>query len=136
MRPITAVTIAMILLSSTSTARPHEHCRGTEAHDMLKECLYRHYLTTVRHVADAYKAALVRVETSGQSKAVIRDWTRVLQDTHGRWLAFRDADCNRPIRFEMMQQPELIGIMHLRCRIALTDARLNALKTRYSKPAE
>jgi uncharacterized protein YecT (DUF1311 family) len=134
MRHIRTASIALAVLASAGAAQAEELCRGAEVNDMLKECLYRHYLVKDRLMSDAHSAALLRVETSKHSKPVIRDWTRVLQESQRAWIAFRDTDCGRPIRFEMMQQPELIGIKDLRCRIALTDERLGTLKARYQLP--
>jgi uncharacterized protein YecT (DUF1311 family) len=134
MRPLFAGAIALCGLCLTVEAGAQELCKGTEANDMLKDCLSQHYVATDRLMSDAHKAALRRAESSGRGVQVIRDWTRVLQDTHRKWLMFRDADCGRPIRFELMQQPELIGIMDLRCKIAHTEDRLKTLKGRNLKP--
>jgi uncharacterized protein YecT (DUF1311 family) len=125
---------AVALMFSPLPVRADDLCRGSEANDMLKDCLYKHFLATELKMSDAYKAAVLRVEASGLGKTEIRDWTRALQASQGAWTAFREVDCGRTIDFETFQTPEMQGIMWLRCRITITEDRLTALTMRYLKP--
>jgi uncharacterized protein YecT (DUF1311 family) len=130
--------LALALPVGAASAQPVPQatapCAEAAANDMMKPCLAKYYAETDRQMAEAYKAALVRVDASGIGRNLVMDWKRALQDTQRKWIAFREADCGPPISYETKARPEMQGIEHLRCKIAHTADRLAVLKSRYGAP--
>lgn len=145
MRVPQAVGITALLLATGSLA---EAPRGTtvssvtaacdaarSAHAATLSCLGATYADLDRQLAEAYRNAVGRIETSGLGRNLIMDWKRALQEAQRKWIAYREADCGPPIAYERAGTSEAAAVAQVRCKIEHASLRLDALQSRYGRMA-
>ena len=105
---------------SHSVVEEHE-CRGAETTLEMTTCLER-------RVKEVERVLVVRIGEVSESSSGTHK--RLFEESQSEWLRFRDVEC-RAIR-EFYREGTLSTVAYLKCKLSLTEERLNWIKGVYA----